>query len=84
MTTLNTVYVNLGSIVRSALVAKSQTQRALGRRLGISESTVQRRLSGDVPFNVTELMMAAKWLGESASDCLDWLKRAGMDDLAPV
>ncbi|RZL82356.1 MAG: XRE family transcriptional regulator [Rhodococcus sp. (in: high G+C Gram-positive bacteria)] len=77
--TLNELHINLGRIVREALTDHSRSRRELAERLGISESTMARRLSGERGFNMVEVMVTAAWLGEPAGD---WMKRAGMDELA--
>lgn len=76
--TLNELHTNLGRIVREALTDHSRSHRELADRLGISERTMKRRLTGERGFDLVEIMATAMWLGESSGD---WMKRAGMDEL---
>ncbi|GAF47371.1 helix-turn-helix domain-containing protein [Rhodococcus wratislaviensis] len=74
MTATNPVWINLGRIVRQALKDHSRTQRELGEFLGISQSTVQRRLSGEIGFTYGELIYTGEWLDLEPS--WEWLDKA--------
>jgi transcriptional regulator with XRE-family HTH domain len=49
--------------VRAAMARKRLTQTQLGRLLGLGQSAVSRRLSGEVPFDVVELHRIAEATG---------------------
>lgn len=46
------------------------SQTALAAHLGMTQSAVSRRLTGEVPFDVVELEAAAALLGVSAAQLL--------------
>jgi transcriptional regulator with XRE-family HTH domain len=48
--------------VRAALARRRISQSALGVELGLSQSAVARRLTGEVPFDVAELSQIASFL----------------------
>lgn len=49
--------------VRAAMARKRINQTQLGRILGIGQSAISRRLSGEVPFDVVELHRVADATG---------------------
>lgn len=51
------------SEVRAELAKQRRTATELAAVLGITPQTVGRRLSGETPFDVIELVSAAEWLG---------------------
>lgn len=53
--------------VRAAMARRRITQAALGRILGLGQSAISRRLSGDVPFDVVEINRIAEATGVDAS-----------------
>ncbi|MGR9839052.1 helix-turn-helix domain-containing protein, partial [Escherichia coli] len=53
----------LAGEVRAELARQKRTAGEMAQVLGITAHTAGRRLSGAVPFNVTELDAVARWLG---------------------
>lgn len=53
--------------VRAALARQSRPQMYVGEVLGMSRSSVARRLSGQVPFDVAELHKLSDALGVPVS-----------------
>ena len=53
----------VASDVRAEMARQRKTQAELATVLGVTAHTVGRRLSGDVPFNVIELVQIGLWLG---------------------
>ena len=54
--------------VRALMAENRVSQGRLGRRLGISQAAVSRRLSGESPFSVAELAGVADVLGVSLAE----------------
>ncbi len=52
-----------GRNVKAAMAERHISQRALAQKLGVTQPTIFRRLSGDVDFSVSELTMIADVLG---------------------
>jgi transcriptional regulator with XRE-family HTH domain len=53
----------LAGEVRAEMARQKRTAGEMAQALGITAHTAGRRLSGAVPFNVTELDAVARWLG---------------------
>lgn len=51
--------------VRAVMAAKGVTQAQLAEALGLTQSSVSRRLAGSQPFRTDELADAARFLGVS-------------------
>lgn len=49
--------------VRTEMQNQHVSQAELGRKLGVSQQWISRRLTGDVPFDVAELARVADVLG---------------------
>lgn len=58
------------SVIEAARVAEQRSQAWLASRLGISRSTMGRKLDGDVDFYVEELIAAAIALHLDPSDVI--------------
>lgn len=53
----------LAGEVRAEMARQKRTAGEMARAVGITAHTAGRRLSGAVPFNITELDAVARWLG---------------------
>lgn len=53
----------VASHVRAELARQQKNQTQLGGALGLSQTAVSRRLTGEVAFDVTELAQVAVYLG---------------------
>lgn len=49
--------------VRAELARQKVSQETLCQRIGMSQSTLSRRITGDYPFDTTELAKIAEALG---------------------
>lgn len=56
------VAAEIGEIIKRRLRVERISQKHLAHRLGISESTLQRSLSGDRSFKVEELLKTGRFL----------------------
>ena len=56
--------------VRAEMARQRRTHADIARALGASEATVGRRLSGDVPFKISELSTVAEFLSVPLSALL--------------
>ncbi len=56
--------------VRALMRRADLTQDVLGERVGLSQSALSRRLTGDVAFNTAELAAIARALGVEVTDLL--------------
>lgn len=54
--------------VRAELARQKRSARELAAVLGISEHTAGRRLNGETPFNMVELVTACTWLRMGLAD----------------
>ena len=54
---------SIGAEVRGLLAKHKISQSAAGQHLGLSHAALSRRLLGEVPFNVDELVAIAALLG---------------------
>lgn len=52
----------VGKRVRAEMDHQHIRQTAVARRLGISQAAVNRRITGEIPFNVAELAAVARLL----------------------
>lgn len=52
-----------GANVRAEMARKGLSQTALAELLGISQTAVSKRLRGDTPWDINELIRAADTLG---------------------
>lgn len=62
---------SVGAEVRGLLAKNKISQSAAGKHLGLSQAAMSRRLLGEVPFNVDELVAIAALVGVPASRFLD-------------
>lgn len=53
----------VASEVRAEMGRQRKTQAELADALGVTPHTVGRRLSGEVPFDVIEVVQIGLWLG---------------------
>lgn len=60
----------IGGNVRAEMARKKIPQAAVGKRLGLSQTAVSKRLSGHIKFNVDELHEVAHLLGVPVSTLL--------------
>ena len=72
----NNVRAMIAAEVRAEMARQNRTQRDLAERLGITQPSVQLRLSGQRPFRAEELPVIADWLGVPASQLLPSLSPA--------
>ena len=56
--------------VRAELARQKVSQEALCARIGMSQSTLSRRITGEYPFDTTELAKIAEALGVSVAQFL--------------
>lgn len=56
--------------IRAEMARRRLSQTELAGVLGISQTAVSRRLSGDTRFSVDELLKVAGWLGVPAASLL--------------
>lgn len=56
--------------IRAELARRRIRQAKLAALLGISQVSVSRRLSGETPFDINELVKVAEFLGIPVSDIL--------------
>lgn len=66
----NNVRAKIAAEVRAELARQTKTQREVADRLGITQPSVQLRLSGQRPFRAEELAVIADWLGVPAAQFL--------------
>lgn len=59
---MSTVAEAVGMEVRAGLARRRRTQNELAEVLGITPGTASRRLSGESPFDVVELIAIGAWL----------------------
>lgn len=53
--------------VRAELARQRVSQETFSQRIGMSQSTLSRRLTGEIPFDTTELARVAEALGVPVS-----------------
>ena len=58
----------VGVEVRVALTRRGMTQTDLAQQLGLSQTAISRRLTGEVPFDVEELAATADFLAVEIAD----------------
>ena len=56
--------------IRAEMARQRRTQQDVALLLGVSQTAVSRRLTGSIPFDVSELLTVARWLGVSAASLL--------------
>lgn len=61
---------DIAGTVRAELARQRKSRQALQERIGISRTTMRRRLTGELPFTATELLIIADFLGMTASELL--------------
>ncbi|MBO3663696.1 hypothetical protein [Microbacterium stercoris] len=54
--------------LRAELARQRRTAADLAHALDVTPHTVGRRLNGDVPFSMYELVLATRWLGIDLTD----------------
>ena len=57
-------------VVRVEMSSRRRTQTALAELLGVTRSTVAKRLSGEIPFDLVEIERVAAWLDLLPSELL--------------
>jgi transcriptional regulator with XRE-family HTH domain len=68
--TINATAAHVADAVRDAMSQRRVSQTVLGRSLGMSQTAVSRRLMGEVPFDVVELVAIAGLLHVPLSSLL--------------
>jgi hypothetical protein len=63
--------------VRAEMARQRVSQQTLAGAVGISQAAISRRITGEVPFDVTELARVAEVLGVPAAQFLDAGKSPG-------
>lgn len=58
----NSTAARVAGAVRAEMARSQMTRQALGELLDMSPTAVQRRLTGEIPFDVVELDQISKWL----------------------
>ena len=53
---------SVAAAVRAELARKRRTGVQLAELMGITQQSVSKRLCGNTPFSVTELVLVAEWL----------------------
>ncbi len=61
----------VAATIRAELARRRISQSALARELGMAQTAVSRRLTGQVPFDVNELHAIANHLGLPPAALLD-------------
>lgn len=56
--------------LRAELARQRRTAADLAQVLNVTPHTVGRRLNGDVPFSMYELVLATRWLGIDLTDLI--------------
>lgn len=56
------VQVKIGAAVRAAMQEAGISQAKLGEYLGLPQSSIARRLAGDIPWGAAELVLTAQLL----------------------
>ena len=59
----HTVSAAVGANVRAELARRGLSQTDLAKHLGMSQTSISKRLRGEVSFNVDETAAAAEFLG---------------------
>lgn len=59
-----------GSRIRHLLKKSGRTQQELGEAIGVAQQGVSKRLIGQIPFDVNELVAAASFLDVPLSDLI--------------
>lgn len=77
-----TAYV--GKQVHNLLWDKRIPQKSLAEHLGISESTLSKKLRGDRPWTIEELLTAAKFLDAPIGDLLPTTRGKFVDMYDPT
>lgn len=54
--------------VRAELARQQKTRKGLKDQLGISKTAFYRRISGDLPFDVNQVVVVADYLGVEVAD----------------
>ena len=62
--------VDVASEVRAAMARKRVKQNQLAEALGLHQSAISRRLSGEIEFSITDLVAIAKLLDVPLADLL--------------
>lgn len=57
--------------IRAAMSSAGVSQTTLASALSMSQASVSRRLTGEVPFDVNELEVVARALGVTASSLVE-------------
>jgi transcriptional regulator with XRE-family HTH domain len=60
----------VAATVRAEMARRRTRQTVLAQRLGMSSTAVSRRLTGETPFSVPELMAVADVLGMPVADLM--------------
>lgn len=60
----------IGEAVHSRIWRKKISQRALATELGITQSTLSRKLHGERPWTLDEVIIASRFLGVAPSTLL--------------
>lgn len=53
---------NVAAEVRAEMARQHKTQSEMAQILGTTSHTVSRRLTGDTPFDIAQLITTAEWL----------------------
>lgn len=61
----------MGARIHAILWSRRQTQASLAGELGITATTLSKKLRGTVPLTIDELVRVASFLGVSAAELLD-------------
>lgn len=56
------VQAEIGAAVRAAMQERGVSQAKLGEHLGLPQSSIARRLAGEIPWGAAELVLAAQLL----------------------
>lgn len=59
---------DIAGTVRAELARQRKQQKELQAKLGISRTSMARRLSGESPFDANELVIVAEFLGLAVGD----------------
>jgi transcriptional regulator with XRE-family HTH domain len=93
---MDTTQAGMGtaSNLRAEMARQNRKKRELAALLGISPAAVTRRISGETPLDVNELLAIAEWLDVPVTELLPgrgshpttsgWSGRSRQDDLAEL
>ena len=70
MSMTNTPTVVLGRNIRAEMARRGIRQHQLAKHLGMSQSSLSKRLRGDIPLNVNDLNLIAVHLGVDPASLL--------------